>query len=147
MVSHRRSTVSTAEDQLSLLTPLKRPTQAVDPAYLYGLENFRRAVRYSVSIANLEPKQVYDPLGMDKAIWSRIDNGGMSFPVDQIQPLRVLTGNDAPLMWLANHCGYELKARRSELEAKLEQKDRELAELRQQLEIITNFVKQTRSGG
>ncbi len=82
---------------------------------------------------------------MDKASWSRIINGQQEFPASQIKPLRLLTGNQAVLQWLAFEDGCELRPLRSELEQQIEAKDAQIAELQGQLHIITNFIKQTRT--
>lgn len=142
MVSQRQSTISTDVAQLELL-PTRKPPISLDKGYLLGLPNLRRAIRYSVSLADLDPKQVYEPLDMDKAIWSRIENGGMSFPADQIGTLASITRNHAPLTWLAQQQGFELRPLKSELQEQLEAERASNADLRRQLETITNFVCQT----
>lgn len=142
MVSQRQSTFSTDVAQLELL-PTRKVGTVVDKAYVLGLPTLRRAIRYSVSLADLEPKQVYEPLDMDKAIWSRIENGGMSFPADQLGRLAEITRNEAPLTWLAHQSGFELRPLKSELLEQLEAERATTADLRRQLETITNFVQQT----
>lgn len=142
MVSQRQSTISTDIAQLELLPSRKTPAM-VDKSYVLGLPALRRVIRYSVSLADLDPKQVYEPLDMDKAIWSRIENGGMSFPADRLCALAQITGNSAPLMWLAQEQGFDLRPLRSELQDRLDASRAEAADLRRQLETITNFVQQT----
>lgn len=111
-----------ASAQLDLLSdgPAK-PSAPVDVAYLLGLGSLRRVIRYSLSLRDLEPKQVYQKLGKDAAAWSRIENGGISFPADDIPKLLKITGNDAALRWLAHECGYDIVPLKSELEQQLEQ--------------------------
>lgn len=131
MVSQRRSTnLAVDERQLSLLIAAPKKVSATpDLEYIKTLPNFRRAVRYSISLADLEPKQVYEPMGMDKAIFSRIDNGGMSFPADDILKLREITGNNAPLLWLNHQEGIDIR----NLPRLLDDKDREIKELKEEL--------------
>jgi hypothetical protein len=145
MVSQRQSSISTADDRQLTLLPSRKESAVPDVEYLKALPNFRRAVRYSISLADLEPKQVYEPLEMDKAIWSRIDNGGMSFPADDIYKLRQTTGNNAPLLWLAHQDGIDIR----NLPRLRDDKDRRIAELETQLaqerhdkEVIARFVKE-----
>lgn len=123
--------------------PARKVAPPIDKAYLLTLPSLRRAIRYSVSLPDLDPKQVYEPLDMDKAIWSRIENGGMSFPADQLLTLADVTHNDAPLAWLAHRRGYELRPLKSELQEQLDAERAANVELRRQLETITNFVRQT----
>ncbi len=117
--SQRVGTDSLSVVQLDFVTP-RKACPPVDKAYVISLPSFRRALRYSLSLADLEPKQVYDPLGMDKATWSRIENGAQAFPPDQLGNLALITGNDAPLIWLAHSRGYELRPLKSELQERLE---------------------------
>lgn len=112
-----------------------------------GLSNFRRAIRYSMSLADLEPKQVYDPLGKDKATWSRIENGDMSFPSDLIIPFQAITQNDAPLLWLNHSAGYDVGHMvriKSSVELENEKLRAEIAELRRERSTIVKFVQETR---
>lgn len=144
MVSQRQSSSLETVAQLELLASPKQ-SAAPDIEYIKGLPSFRRVVRYSVSLADMEPKQVYDPLEMDKAIWSRIENGGMSYPADEIGKLRKITGNNAPLLWLNHQDGYDIR----NLPRLRDDKDRRIAELETQLaqerrdkEVIAKFVRE-----
>jgi hypothetical protein len=140
-VDQRQSTMSSDGDDPQLpLLETRKTCPPVDRAYLLALPNLRRAIRYSVSLADLEPKQVYDPLGMDKAIWSRIENGSMSFPADDLAKLALITGNDAPLMWLANARGYDLRPQRTELEEQLEAEKAHNAELQRQNDLMRELL-------
>jgi hypothetical protein len=143
MANQRQSTKSTEVEQLELL-PTRKPCAPVDRAYVLGLPSLRKVIRYSVSLADLEPKQVYGPLEMDKAIWSRIENGGMSFPADSLSKLAEETQNDAPLVWLAHQRGYELVPLKSELEQQLEAKDAELTEERRENALLRKLLLERR---
>jgi hypothetical protein len=114
-----RSTLSADVAQLELL-PRRKPSAPLDKDYCRGLPSLRRAINYSLSLADMDPKEAYGPLDMDKAIWSRISNGGMSFPADDIPKLKAVTGNEAAIYWLAVACGHDLRPLRTELEQQLE---------------------------
>lgn len=124
--------------QLTLLS--QRPERKEpDLAYLASLPNFRRVLRYSVSLADLESKQVYDPLGKDKATWSRYESGDAPFPAELILPLRAITNNDAPLFWLNYQAGFDLttlRPRESDTERQLREAREEAAELRRTLKYV-----------
>lgn len=109
-------------DQLSLLGLESRakPSAPVDRRYLFGLPTLRRAVAYSLSLADMDPKEAYGPLAMDKSTWSRIINGGQEVPAGLLKPLRTLTGNDAAQLWIAHDWGCELRPLRTELEEQLD---------------------------
>lgn len=142
MVHQPRSTISVGVAQLELL-PTRKAVVPVDKAYVLSLPTLRRAIRYSVSLADLEPKQIYEPLDMDKAVWSRIENGSMSFPADHFSSLADITRNEAPLIWWANQRGFDLRPLKTELQEQLDAERAANADLRRQLETITNFVQQT----
>lgn len=124
--------------QLTLLS--QRPERKEpDLAYLASLPTFRRVLRYSVSLADLESKQVYDPLGKDKATWSRYESGDAPFPAELILPLRGITNNDAPLFWLNYQAGFDLttlRPRESDTERQLREAREEAAELRRTLKHV-----------
>jgi plasmid maintenance system antidote protein VapI len=137
--AQRPSTISPGVAQLSLLAE-RRPCPAVDKSRLLALPNFRRALRYSVSLNDLEPKQVYEPLDMDKATWSRIENGTQSFPADDLIKLTEIVGNDGLLMWLVHQRGYELRPLKSELQERLDQREAELAEERRENALLRKLI-------
>jgi hypothetical protein len=133
--------LSASVEQLELIPERKsKPSAPVDKAYLYSLPSLRRAIRYSMSLRDLEPKQVYEQLGKDAAAWSRIENGGISFPADDMAKLIKITGNDAPLQWLAHECGYELRPLKSELQERLEAAEAERAELQRQNDLMRELL-------
>lgn len=136
--TQHKSTELSVGQQLTLLS--QRPERKEpDLAYLASLPNFRRVLRYSVSLADLESKQVYDPLGKDKATWSRYESGDAPFPAELILPLRAITNNDAPLLWLNYQAGFDLttlRPRESDTERQLREAREEAAELRRTLKHV-----------
>lgn len=145
MDTQRTSTKSDKVEQLQLLSH-RSAAKAPDLAYLMSLPNLRRVVRYAMSLADLEPKQVYEPLGKDKATWSRIEGGDMSFPADLIMPFQAITQNSAPILWLAHQDGWDITTMRK----RQDDKDKRIAELESQLEeerrekaVIAKFIKET----
>jgi hypothetical protein len=131
-------------DQLTFLPTKKaaKPSAPVDKRYLFGLPNLRRVIRYSASLRDLEAKQVYEPLGKDQAVWSRIEGGTAAFPADQILDLAKICDNHAPLMWLAYKAGYELVPLRSELERENERLKAELAQVNHDREVEREYARQ-----
>lgn len=137
--SERVGTNSRPLEQIDFLAT-KKVCPPVDKTYVLSLPSFRRALRYSMSLADLEPKQVYEPLDMDKATWSRIENGAQAFPPDLLGRLAMLTGNDAPLIWLAHSRGYDLRPLRSELQERLEAAEAHAAELERQNALMRELL-------
>lgn len=145
MDRQQRSTKSATVEQLSLL-PTRKACPPPDLAYVEALPNFRRALRYAMSLADLEPKQVYGPLGKDKATWSRIENGDMSFPADDLLHFCEIVGNDAVLMWLNCSAGYDLASMRKaqdDKDKRIAELESQLAEERREKDIIARFVRET----
>jgi hypothetical protein len=118
----QRTSTDDHNAQLSLLSPVqKKPSSPVEIAHLRSIPTLKRAVAYSLHLADMDPKEAYLPLQMDKASWSRIINGTQEVPASIFKPLRLLTGNRAPLMWAAFDDGCDLVPLKSDLEQQLEQ--------------------------
>jgi hypothetical protein len=147
MAGQRQSTVSPDVAQLSLIPAADRKAcPPVDVDYLLARPNSRRAMRYAMSLMDLEPKQIYEPLEMDKAIWSRIENGGMSFPIEKLKPFNALVRNDALLLWHVFDNGYDVRAMRKlqdDKDKRIEQLEAQLAEERAEKAAIAKFVRET----
>jgi hypothetical protein len=137
----RTSTKLSEGEQLTLL-PQRRSPKTPDVAYLASLSSFRRAVRYSMSLADLEPKQVYEPLDKDKATWSRIESGDMGFPADLILPFQTITQNDAPLL-LAGYDLASLRKRQDDKDLRIAELEQQLAKEREEKAVIAKFVRET----
>ncbi len=137
--SQRVETDSLIGEQLDFLQR-RKVCPPVDKTYLLALPSFRRALRYSLSLSDLEPKQVYEPLDMDKATWSRIENGQQAFPPELMWKLATITGNDAPLMWLAHSRGYELRPLKTELQERLEAAEAHAVELERQNALMRELL-------
>src|SRR6478609_5925216 len=141
--TERVGTISRPGEQIDFLAK-RKPCPPVDKAYVLSLPSFRRALRYSLSLADLDPKQVYEPLDMDKATWSRIENGQQAFPPDMLNQLAEITGNDAPLIWLAHSRGYELRPLKSELQERLDAAEANAAELERQNKLMRELLQARR---
>jgi hypothetical protein len=143
--TQRTSTKSSTVEQLNLL-PQRAEAKQPDLTYLASLPSLRRAIRYSMSLADLEPKQVYEPLGKDKATWSRIEGGDMGFPADLLLPFQAVTNNDAALLWLVHAAGYDvssLRKRQDDKDLEIQRLRDELAQERAEKAVIAKFVKET----
>lgn len=102
-------------------------------------------MRYAISLADLEPKQVYVPLKKDKATWSRIENGDMSFPADDLIAFCDVVGNDAVVLWLDHSRGYDIALMRKLQDDKdklIQDLKAELRKSEEEKQIIARFVKE-----
>lgn len=92
------------------------------------------AIALCAKAAGLEPKEIVDKLSeaglgskTDKAQWSRWISGGEGIVWEKLQVLMDAAGNDAPLLWMLLHRGYDLRSLRKR-ETELEQQLRETRE-------------------
>lgn len=128
-------------EQLSLLTDngkaLKTP-QPVSMEVICKQPNKLAAFTLAVQVSGLEPKEIFMPLGLDKATWSNTMSGKFGFPTNKEEQFFDLVGNEIPLIWLAYRRGKGLH----DLE---DAKDRTIRELRdkvsEQEKEITTLVK------
>lgn len=98
------------------------------------------AIALCVQASGLEEKEVYLPLEIDAGHWTRIMKGDAHFPVNKLNGLMDMCGNEAPLMWLANSRGYGLVVLKSEAERRAEAAERALDEERSKVKLLTNLL-------
>jgi hypothetical protein len=120
-----------------------RPSAPVDIGHLRTMRNVPRVISYAMSLRELEPKQVYGPLGIHKSAWSLIQSGKAEFPASKIVRFDAICGNRALLEWLAGGDGCELRPLKSALELENDELRRENEELRRHHEVIADFVRKT----
>jgi hypothetical protein len=91
------------------------------------------AISLCVQLSGLEDKEVYLSLGIDAGHWSRIMKGDAHFPVNKINNLMDMCGNEAPLMWLTHSRGYGLVLLKSEAERRAEEAEARAAKAEEKL--------------
>lgn len=84
------------------------------------------AIVLCMQLSGLDDKEVYLTMGIDAGHWSRIMKGDAHFPVDKIDGLMTLCGNEAPLQWLALRRGYQLVMLKSAAERRIDELERAL---------------------
>jgi hypothetical protein len=89
-------------------------------------KTFLASIVLCVQLSGLEDKEIYLTLGIDAGHWSRIMKGDAHFPVDKLDELMTLCGNEAPLQWLSNKRGYQLVMLKSAAERRIEELERQL---------------------
>lgn len=98
------------------------------------------AVALCISLSGLEDKEIYIPLEIDPGHWTRIKKGEAHFPLDKLNLLMELCGNQAPLLWLADSNGYALVLLKSELERRLEETELALQKSREREELMRDLL-------
>lgn len=103
---------------------------SVDLSLIKRQISLSSAIALCVQAAGLEDKEVYLTLGIDAGHWTRITKGDAHFPVNKLNALMDICGNEAPLQWLANSRGYGLVMLVPESERKLREAEAALIEER-----------------
>jgi hypothetical protein len=89
------------------------------------------AINLCAKVAGLAPKQIQDALHSDRSQFSRWtdDKEGILWP--KLRALMDFCGNDAPLLWMLFHRGFDLSSLR-----------RQETELERELRIAREWIKQ-----
>lgn len=112
------------------------------------------AMQLSARVADLEWKELYLPLKIDKGHWSKIMTGKNFYPVNKLDDFMALTGNDIPIQYFALRHGLPVEALaeiakrhgmglhllESETARQLRMKDEENAELRRENQILRSVI-------
>lgn len=121
-------------DQPELALARKPDSVEVPMSLVVKQPSFAGAIALCVQLSGLEEKEVYLSLEIDAGHWTRIMKGDAHFPVNKLNTLMDLCGNEAPLMWLSNSRGYALVLLKSEAERRAEQAERRADEAEKKLE-------------
>lgn len=98
------------------------------------------AIALCTQLSGLEEKEIYLTLGIDAGHWTRITKGEAHFPMNKLNDLMTLCGNEAPLLWLANSRGYALTLLKSEAERRAEEAEARAKEAEDKLEFLTKVM-------
>jgi len=102
--------------------------------------NLASSIALCVQLSGLEEKEIYMALGIDAGHWTRIMKGDAHFPVNKLNDLMDLCGNEAPLMWIAHSRGYGMVLLKSEAERRAEQAELRAKEAEKQVRFLTTIL-------
>lgn len=102
--------------------------------------SFAGAIALAVQLSGLEEKEIYLSLEIDAGHWTRIMKGDAHFPVNKLNELCNLCGNEAPLIWWANSRGYGLIVLKSEAERRADELEKALIEERLKVRVLTDAL-------
>lgn len=142
----RSRTLSPLDDrpgqaQLALIPKGRKvdvPMELVD-----RIKTFSSAIALTIQLSGLEEKEVYLPLGIDAGHWTRITKGDAHFPVNKLNDLCDLCGNEAALIWWAYSRGYGLVMLLSEAERQILELRAELAKEREHRKWAEDFARRS----
>lgn len=103
-------------------------------------KTFAGAIALCVQMSGLDDKEVYLSLEIDAGHWTRIMKGDAHFPVNKLNQMMDLCGNEAPLMWLANSRGYGLVVLKTEAERRAEEAEAMLRESQAKVKMLTDLL-------
>jgi len=127
---------SEVRNQLELLPAAQAHSEPLTPELIRSIRKrptFLSAWNFALDFSALDDKQVYQPLGIDSAHWSKIRSGRASPPADErFGRFFDIVQNEIPLVWLAESRGYDwltIRKHRSDEQrriAELESENRDL---------------------
>ena len=113
----------------------RKPQQLTIPEELVNNQpSLSAAIALCIQASGLEEKEVYIPLEIDAGHWTRIMKGDAHFPVNKLNQLMDMCGNEAPLIWLAHSRGKGVVLLKSEAERRAEQAEQRAQEAEKKLE-------------
>ena len=116
-----RSEILNTFDQRELALSRKADSMTVPLELVIKQPSLSGAIALCVQLSGLEEKEVYLSLEIDAGHWTRIMKGDAHFPVNKLNALMDLCGNEAPLLWLANSRGKGLVLLKTEAERRAEE--------------------------
>lgn len=119
------------DGQLGMSLVQKRDPVSISVDVIARQRNFLSALTLCVQSSGLEDKEIYMQLGIDAGHWSRIMKGDAHFPVNRLNDLCEICGNEAPLIWWAHSRGYGLVMLKTEAERRIEDLETQLAKERE----------------
>lgn len=93
-------------------------------------KTFLGAVNLCITESGLEDKEIYLALDIDAGHFSHLRKGEGHFPINKLNDLCDLCGNEAPLQWFAHSRDYGLVMLQSEAERRAEELEKQLADER-----------------
>lgn len=122
------------------LLPVTIPTEQVSVEVIRRLTSMSKAIALCIQVSGLDEKQAYKPLDIDAGHWTRIMKGDAHFPVNKLNDLCDLCGNEIPLEWWAWSRGKGLHMLESEAERKLRIANEELAKVNERLAYVERLM-------
>jgi hypothetical protein len=97
------------------------------------------AWNFAQEFSGLQDKQIYEPLAIDSSHWTKIGKGTASPPADgRFTKYFQLVGNEFPLIWLAEACGYDwttIRKHQSNEQKRIADLERENTELKRAMSL------------
>lgn len=123
----------------------RKAKRDIDDESLDRFDSALKAFNVTLELAGVDNEIIAAELAIDTAQLNRCKSGKNNFPLNKLNDLLDACGNEVLLRWWARSRGYGLVRLKSHLEAEIEQKDRELEEMRLKIKHFEEFQKLGRS--
>lgn len=131
-----RSKTLLAVDQPELALARKADQMDIPLELVLKQSTLAGAVALCVQLSGLDDKEIYLSLGIDAGHWTRIMKGDAHFPLNKLNDLCTMCGNEAPLQWWAHSRGYGLVMLQSEAERRADEAIAELEKEREKNKLL-----------
>jgi predicted XRE-type DNA-binding protein len=117
-----------------------RPIVDVPLESVLARKSLLGAVNLCIELSGLDDKEIYIPLGIDAGHFSNLRKGKGHFPIDKLDELMDLCGNEVPLVWLAHKRGKGLVVLKSEAERRAEAAERRANEAEAKVKVLMEAI-------
>ncbi len=128
-----------AVDQRDFFEENRGDSQPVSMELIQRQPTRLAARKLAVQVSGLEEKQIYMPLGIDKAQWSRIMSGHAYFPDNKEQEFNKLVDNNIILIWDAWQAGFDLVPREDQKDKRIRELEAINARQAQEIDTLIKF--------
>lgn len=125
-----------------------RPLIPVTNQLVAGVSSWAKAMAGAVAASKLKDKSLAIEIDVDPAHFSKMVSGQLGVMPDKLFRFMDACGSELPLMWLPHQRGYDVEdihQRSTELEKRLRAAEERIAELEDEREVITRFVRDARA--
>ena len=126
---------------------LQTSNQDMSDQVLLRCKDLRAALRLCIETSGRQIKEIAFDLDINKDHLSRMINASEDprhFPLERLDDLMTICGNEIPLRWQALKRNYGLHELKSAQDIKIERLERELEEERKEKQIMMKIVKEIR---
>jgi hypothetical protein len=101
--------------------------------------NLTAAVNLCINASGLDDKAIYMSLKIDPGHWTRIRHGTAHFPLDKINTLQDLCGNEIPLRWQNLNRGYRAVPIEDAKDARIKLLEQQNTDLQKEIDTLIKY--------
>jgi len=104
------------------------------------VKSMTAAINLCMNVSGLDDKEICITLDIDPGHFSNIRSGKGHFPLNKLNDLMDLCGNQVPLIWLAHSRGYGLVVLRTEAERRADELQSQLVAEREKNRLLIDVL-------